>query len=102
MHQAKGSCDWLPLQRRRSAGPLPRAEGKKGEGRKQGFHTVLHSIPPIREGRPNELCFAALQVHGVQNRIFSCSLRLEKYVADAIYCSERYHFAPPTLGRLTL
>ena len=56
--------------------------------------TVLNSIAPIREKRPNGLCFAALQVHSVQNRIFSYSLRSEQYIAYAIYCSERYEAAP--------
>ena len=54
-------------------------------------YTVLNSIAPIRETRPNGLCFAALQVHAVQNRSFSSSLRSEKYIAYAIYFSERYY-----------
>ena len=48
------------------------------------YHTVLNSILPIREKRPNGL-------HAVQNRIFSFSLRSEKYIAYAIYFSEWYH-----------
>ena len=62
--------------------------------------TVLDSLPPILEKRPNGLCFAALQVHGVQNRTLSYSLRSEKCIACAIYFSEGYEPFPPLPGLL--
>ncbi|MFC3861353.1 GrpB family protein [Deinococcus antarcticus] len=54
-------------------------------------HTGLNSIPHIREKHPNVLCCAALQVHAVQTRIFSFSLRSEKEIGCAIYFSEWYY-----------